>query len=437
MSGSKVIHDGVHGSVRLDSVFLDLFERPEMQRLHGVNQLGLAHLVFPGANHTRLEHSLGTFYIAGKMASVLNLDKEEKDQVLAAAMLHDVGHPPFSHTLEEVVKDRLGYSHMDVARSIIFGERSVVPKAAICVVGAMEPMSEQLETAGIDPAAVADLISSPATEGEYGQSMFEVEGSQAHFGRKNYLRQIIHGPVDADQMDYLLRDAHYTGVAHGIIDVDRLLQTIGVFHGDLVVDKGGIVAVEGLLVARALMYTSVYFHKTVRIAEMMLCKAVELAGKDVLEGLQGDTDCSLSERLASCGGDATRIFMMLRYRRLYKKAYSAAASEITEEDVDRLISLGDYRRRKVVEGEIAIKAGVKEADVILDVPEKEVLLSEPRIGKTEVPILNGDRVRVLSKHSPLAKALQARSVHDWAVMVSAPAEHRAAVGEAAERVLFS
>ncbi|MBM4237756.1 MAG: HD domain-containing protein, partial [Euryarchaeota archaeon] len=422
MSGFKVVHDGVHGSVRLEGVFLDLLERPEMQRLHGVHQLGLAHLVFPGANHTRLEHSLGTYHIAGKLAEALRLPEGERNIVLAAALLHDLGHPPFSHTLEAVLKDRLGISHMEVTRSIILGESAAISDAVWEVLGGVESISDLLERAGISPEMVGDIIASPLASGAFGQSQLEVEGTQAHFGGRDYLRQIIHGPVDADQMDYLLRDAHYTGVAHGTIDIDRLLQTISVFHGDLVVDKGGVVAVEGLLVARALMYTSVYFHKTVRIAEMMLCKAAELADKSVLEDIQVDTDFSFAGKLIAAGGDSKRIMTMLQYRRLYKRAFSINIGELEEEQVSSLLDLTDYGRRKEAEARIAERAGISQADVIVDVPEKELLISEPRIGKTEVPILNGDRVRPLSKYSPLAKALQARSVHDWAVMVScAPA----------------
>jgi len=319
----------------------------------------------------------------------------------------------------------------------MFGDVRVVEETASDMIGDIAPISELLVDAGIDPETVADLIDSPTNGGDFGQSKLEVEGSQAHFGGKDYLRQIIHGPVDADQMDYLLRDAHYTGVAHGTVDLDRLLQTIGVYHGDLVVDKGGVVAVEGLLVARALMYTSVYFHKTVRIAEMMLCKAVENADASVLEKIQVDTDCSLSEKLIATGGDSRRIMMMLRYRKLYKKALSMTTGEMEEGHLDRLLTLTDYKRRKAVEEEIAQKAGIRTAEVILDVPERELLISEPRIGKTEVPILNGDRVKPLTKHSPIAKALQSRSVHDWAVMVSTPEKYKDVVKEAAEKVLFS
>jgi HD superfamily phosphohydrolase len=129
--------------------------------------------------------------------------------------------------------------------------------------------------------------------------------------------------------------------------------------------------------------------------------------------------------------------MMLRYRKLYKKALSITTGEIKEKQLDRLLALTDYRERRSMEAEIAEEAGIRTSDVILDVPERELLISEPRIGKTEVPILNGDRVKPLTKYSPIAKALQSRSVHDWAVMVSTPANHRDVVEEVAERVLFS
>ena len=247
-----------------------------MQRLHGIHQLGLAHLVFPGANHTRLEHSLGTYHIASKLCSSLEIDPLDQMEVRAAAMLHDIGHTPFSHTLEEVIHHRLGKDHMDISRDIIVGDYMPYKDRDTEVVGSIPPLPDVLRGAGLDPERVADLVTS-ARRQEVGQSILMVDGEQAHFGQNNFLKQIISGPLDVDQMDYLLRDAYYTGVAHGTIDVDRLFQTLMVHHGNLVVDKSGLVAVEGLMVARSLMYTSVYFHKTVRIAEMMMCKAVEAA----------------------------------------------------------------------------------------------------------------------------------------------------------------
>jgi HD superfamily phosphohydrolase len=434
--GFKVIHDSVHGSVRLEGVFLRLLGRPEMQRLHEVHQLGLAHLVFPGANHTRLEHSIGTYHIASMMAESLRLNAEERDEVLAAALLHDVGHPPFSHTLEEVLLDRLGVDHVDLGRDMIEGELRCVSAGDRMVLSDVESIPAVLREAGISPENVAELVASPRSLDTSGQSQFDVEEGQAHFGRKNYLHQMIHGPVDADQMDYLLRDAHYTGVAHGTIDLDRLIQTIAVHHGDLVVNKGGLTAVEGLLVARALMYTSVYFHKTVRIAELMLCKAVEMSDADLIKMVHTETDGSLTEKLIEQGGYPGRIMTQLRYRELYKRVYSVPIVDLDDEDIERLLELTDYKKRKEREAEIAAKAGVHPSDVILDMPERELLISEPRIGKTDVPILEDGRVRPLSRYSPLAKALQSRSVFDWAAMVATPDKNRIEVAKAAQKALF-
>ena len=437
MPAFKVIHDSVHGSVRVEGVFLDLLGRPEMQRLHSVHQLGLAHLVFPGANHTRLEHSLGTYHIASKMSDALRLDPDERSEVLAAALLHDLGHAPFSHTLEEVMADRIGVDHVDISRMMIKGELRSISIVEGDRLSDRANVREVLEAEGISPDRVASLVVSPVGPEVPGQSVLDVEAGQAHFGQDNYLHQIIHGPVDADQMDYLLRDAHYTGVAHGTIDLDRLLQTIAVHHGDLVVQKGGLVAVEGLLVARALMYTSVYFHKTVRIAEMMLCKAVEMAEPSILRSIHMETDGSLTEKLLAQGGYPGRIMTLLKYRELYKRCFSLSMADMDEEELDHLLLLTDYKRRKEREEEIASRAGVHTSEVILDMPERELLISEPRIGKTEVPILEDDRVRPLSRYSPLAKALQSRSVFDWAIMVSCPERHKADVAKAASRTLLA
>ena len=436
MPDYKVIHDSVHGSVKLSGVYLDLLQRAEMQRLHGVHQLGLAYLVFPGAHHTRMEHSLGTYQIANRMAAALEIPEQERGAVLAAAMLHDLGHAPYSHTLECVLEQRTGMTHTDIGKALIKGDISTIDPKEGEIIGDRGTIAELLESEGVSADLVTDLIVSPRGPDMSGQKKLPLDGVQSYFNENNYLRQVIHGPVDADQMDYLLRDAYYTGVAHGTIDLDRILDTIELHHGDIAVRKGGVVAIEGLMVARALMYTSVYFHHTVRIAEMMLCKAVEHASESVLENIHIQTDARLSERLLADGGNACRIMTLLKYRHLYKRAYSMLISDLDPEQLDSLLPLTSYAKRKEVERQIAEKAGVDESEVILDMPERELLITEPRIGKTEVPIINGDRVRPLSKYSPLAKAIQTRSINDWAVMVSAPEARRERVQKAAEKVLF-
>jgi HD superfamily phosphohydrolase len=431
-----VIHDSVHGSVKVEGFFVDIMHRPEVQRLHGVHQLGLAYLVFPGAHHTRMEHSLGTYYLAGRMANALGLKKEEKETVQTAAFLHDIGHSPYSHTLEAVLEHRTGMTHTDVGSAMINGDLRVWNDAEAEVVGDIGTIAELLQHQGIDPELVADIIVSPIDPIPSNQSTFSMDGEQGHFNENRYLRQMIHGPVDVDQMDYLMRDSHYTGVAHGTIDIDRLLDTMMLHNGDVTIRKNGLVAVEGLMVARSLMYTSVYYHKTVRIAEMMMCKAVEHASDRVMEDVHRDTDASLQEKLLADGGHARRIMAMLKYRHLYKKAFTLTIADLDEDQMNELSKLTDYEKRRVKEQEIAERANLDEADIILDMPSKELLLTEPRIGKTEVPIWSDDRVRSLSKYSPLAKAIQMRGIHDWAIMVSCPEKHKERVRKATERAIF-
>lgn len=429
----KFVHDSVHGSIRLEGVALALLEAPELQRLHSIHQLGLAYLVYPGANHTRFEHSLGTFAVARKMSSSLRLDPEEARLVECAAFLHDIGHLPYSHTLEFALHHRFGIDHAEISRRLIKGEESVLSDREKDILGRTRTIPEILEAAEVDPKEVASLLEGkPPAEGA---RFFQRQRGQRHFNEKRYMHQMINGPVDADQLDYLKRDSHYTGVAYGVIDTDRLLGTIEIFNGDLVVDKSGVSAVEGILVARALMFTSVYLHRTVRISELMLAKAVEELEEDEVRSLHAMTDASLLALLASKGGYSEEIAVLIKYRKLYKRAYSVQASDLSEEGWELVERLGSMARRRSAEAEIARKAGVPEGSVIIDVPSGELAISEPRISLTDVRVLDDGRVRLLSRISPLAQSLHTRRTHTYALMVACPAKHREKVARAAARVV--
>ncbi len=434
MAAHKTVHDSVHGSVRFEGVFLKLIEAPELQRLHSIHQLGLAYLVYPGANHTRLEHSLGTFAVASRMCSALQIDSEEAQLVRCAALLHDVGHLPYSHTLEFVLHERFGIDHVEVSRRLITGEESVLTEPERGILGEFATIPDALERSGLDPKEVASLLEKKFAE-RSSQRTLARDSGQAHFNGKRYLAQIVNGPVDADQLDYLIRDAHYTGVAYGIVDLDRLLGTMEVFNGDLVVARGGLSAVEGVLVARALMFSSVYFHKTVRISELMLAKAVEQLAADEVQRIHSMTDPGLLSFLVAKGGYSEEIATLIKYRRLFKKAYGVTVSEVDDEGWSHIDRLGDIQARRAVEEEIAHKAGVSPGKVLIDVPSSELAVSEPRIAMTDVRILDGKRVRFLPKMSSIAASLQTRRVHEWALMVACPEKHTAKVAKASARVL--
>lgn len=432
----KIVHDPVHGSIRFEGVFLALLETPELQRLNSIHQLGLAYLVYPGANHTRLEHSLGTFAVARRMCSALRLPEEEAKTVQCAALLHDVGHLPFSHTLEFVLHSQFGIDHEAVSRSLIRGDETVLTEREAAVVGTARSLPETLERFGVDAEQVASLLEGQEKRDGPQKTLSQGPG-QSHFNSRRYMSQLVSGPVDADQLDYLKRDAHYTGVAYGVVDLDRLVETIRIFNGDLVVDRGGLSALEGMLVARALMFSAVYFHKTVRIAELMLAKAVEGLGRDWMGTLHTMTDAGLLSHLLSEGGYYEEIATLIKYRRLFKKAYGLRTADVHPDDWRSIDVLGRVRNRRALEADIAHRAGIDPGHVIVDVPSSELAISEPRIALTDVRILDGSRVRLLPRISSIAASLQIRRAHEWALLVACPAQHKERVARAASKVLGS
>ncbi|MCL2712767.1 MAG: HD domain-containing protein [Methanomassiliicoccaceae archaeon] len=430
----KVIHDPLHRSITVSGIFLKLLSRHELQRLRNVKQLGMANVVFPGANHTRLEHSLGVYHLASRMGNAVKLSKDDMDHVKAAALLHDICHLPYSHNLSELYENRTGTDHMEMARELIKGTIPSHKERDADILGGTGTISELLEEEGISSDAVCDLIANPRSEVQ-GSSLFSPsEGKQSFFNSKDHLHQMIHGPVDADQMDYLLRDAHYTGVAHGSIDVERLLTQMRMHNNTIVLERGGIVAAEGLMVSRALMYSSVYFNKTVRIAEMMLSKAVELSDVEMNE-LHLMDDHDLRDTLIRSNGRSSEITRSLVHRRLYKKAFSVYTADLNDEQIDIIAEYSGYREKRRLEDEIAETAGIDYSHVIVDMPSRSSLHGSVKIGKTDVSILYDDRVRPITKISPVSKALQSREIFDWAVMVSTPDEHKERVEKVTSSIL--
>jgi HD superfamily phosphohydrolase len=430
----KIVHDPVHGSIRVSGLNMRVLDSAEIQRLAHIKQLGLANLVFPGANHTRLEHSLGACYIADGLAQEMEMEEGDRTRLTAAAILHDVGHGPFSHTLEGAVFSELGFDHVEHSRRIIRGEEDALPAGEREETGSPGSVAELLEEEGLDPGEVASLL-----EGGKGPTIFDFapEGNRA-VGKDpgdRHLRQIIHGVVDVDQIDYLMRDSHYTGVAHGVIDVDRLLQTLVLAEGELAVKRGGVSALEGMLVARGLMYSSVYFHKTARIAELMLARAVErFAGADLMHRVMSLTDGELMAELASREGTRDAV-LRLKYRRLHKAAYQLHLADATDGQRERMMDLSKPAPRRSFEDELARKAGLDEGLVVVDVPAAELLLSEPRLYTTHIRVWDEGELHPLSKFSPLARALQQRTVTQWGLLVACPKEAVERVSSAAERSL--
>jgi HD superfamily phosphohydrolase len=434
----KIVYDPVHGTIRMDGVLSDLLKTPELNRLNRIRQLGLSYLVFPGAHHTRFEHSLGTSHVAGMLAEEIGLDDEEIELVQCAGLLHDLGHGPFSHTLEKIFHTRIGKDHMEVTGEMIRGSDPLGMNRD----WPHPYVHEVLKDHGIDYDRVADLICQPSNVTDNNQDRLEVEAGQSYFPSDLYLYQLIHSAIDADQLDFLLRDSKYTGVAYGVIDLDRIVQTAILHHDQIMIHKRGLSALEGMLVARSLMYSSVYFHKTARIAESMLVRAAEYLDDEKLDSYWSLTDAEVLYLLSSADGITGDIARRLRFRRLFKSALKVESDSMVG-DTESAISiramikrLSIDRERENMERLICRRADVEEGYVIVDVPDPTLTLSEPRLRRTDISVFGGT-VEPLSKISSLARALQHRPGIPWCLMVSCPEKYRMDVEKAAFKVMES
>ncbi|WP_435551501.1 HD domain-containing protein [Natrinema sp. CGMCC1.2065] len=384
----KTIKDSVHDHIRIDGVARDLLDTPALQRLRRISQLGTVSLVYPSANHTRFEHSLGVYHLACEALEQLGVEGREAQRVHAAAMLHDVGHGPFSHNLESLTHRRTGRYHDDVHDLLANGR-----------VGAV------LRSHGLAPDRVADLV---AGEGRFGQ--------------------LVSGELDVDRMDYLVRDAHHTGVPYGTIDHGRLVRELTFVDGELVLAEGNVQTAESLLVARALMNPTVYSHSVARIGKAMLRRAAER----LLESPETDVDATTLQRmddpdllvaLRSC--PATSEFSRrLDQRDLFKRAVWAEM-----DDVPGGIIEADHGTIREFEREISDRAGVDPERVILDVP------SRPSMTESTSRVMVNGEIRRLDEQSPLVAALRASQYSQWRLGVYSPADLRDRVGRAAVDVL--
>ncbi len=413
----KTIFDPIHGSIALEGPSLDLVQHPAFQRLWGIRQTGLAHLVFPGANHTRLEHSLGVYGVARQMAETLALDRERSETLACAGLLHDLGHGPFSHTLEPSLREARGFGHERRSRDWILGAGPDPRPAG----DHRSPIPRILERHGLDPREVAELVDPSVGR------------------RPSALGPLLHGAIDADRIDYLQRDAHYTGVAHGMIDGDRLRETVRLRAGRIVFAEKGRNAVEGFLVGRALMYSAVYYHKTVRAAEVMAQSAVERLPEfpSGIEELFGLRDGELLSELRTRGRRPKDLAERLLDRRLFKRAWGIRALRPSERRRWTGVARSPARRR-ALEDRLADALGLPRGDVLLDLAG--VAHRAPSLDDWgRVAVLEGDRIVHPFRSGGSWWSLARRPPTLWAVSAYVPPERLPsagpALGRAARRVL--
>ena len=343
----EIIRDPLWNNIRVDALALQLVDTPVFQRLRYVRQLGLAYLVYPGATHTRFEHALGAYHLARLTISLLDergeldgVPLEDRAITQAAALLHDVGHYPFSHALEEIG----ALHHEEVATPLVL--RGQVAEMLTAMLGAGAP--ERVL------ALIRGTSGSP-------------------------LQGLISGSLDLDKIEYLKRDALMCGVPYGEIDVDRLLNSLVLVDEPAssrrvigVLEKG-LSALESLLFAKYQMYRNVYWHHAVRSATAMYKRLVDealTAGDLDAHTLSTFDDEGLLHRLARRG--PSPLLSALRERRLYKRVLECPAAELNGEALEWIAD--DRARTTETEDRLAAELGLATGEVLLDFPTKTQML---------------------------------------------------------------
>ncbi|MFC4359207.1 HD domain-containing protein [Halobium salinum] len=378
----STIKDSVHDHIEVEGVAAALLDTPEVQRLRHIKQLGTVQLVYPSANHTRFEHSLGVYHLANRALSHLGVEGPRAERVRAATVLHDVGHGPYSHNVESLTHRHTGKYHDDVEELLARGA-----------------VGDVLRDHDLDPAEVAGLV---AGEGQYGQ--------------------LVSGELDVDRMDYLVRDAHHTGVPYGTIDHERLVRELRFVEGELVLDEGNVQTAESLLLARALMNPTVYQHHVARISKAMLRRASELLldQPDITaEQLRRMDDADLLVALRATP-DTAELARRLDERDLFKRGVWAEYADVPDGVRDL-----PHDELREVEREVAAEAGVDEEAVVVDVPP------EPSMTESTSRVMVNGEIRRLGRQSPLVGALRTAQENQWRLGVYAPADVADRVGKEA------
>ena len=332
----KAIQDPVWGYTEISEKFLKIIDTPEFQRLHWIRQLGMCYLVYPGAVHTRFQHSLGTMTLASQIAQ--KLETKFPVEVTFAALLHDIGHFPLSHSFEDFFEEKFHVNHEENGREIILGKKGT------------GEIRECLESNDVDPEVITRILSGKHRE-------FQLESG------------IVSGPLDADEMDYLVRDSYFTGTGNIAFSIKRMVDILRTDGEKIFIEEKGITSVESILLSRNLMHKSVYFHKTVRIAQKMIESAMKSLDKvdSSVMGMHDDIFMSYLRNQDSC----SEMIRQIDRRNLYKVVFRDQAPDIRDPEIENKILekypelIVDYvppyayQDRKKSKNEVLVKQGRK------------------------------------------------------------------------------
>ncbi|NOQ55239.1 MAG: HD domain-containing protein [Nanohaloarchaea archaeon] len=389
----KIIKDAVHGDIECSGLEMEIIDSPQFQRLRKIGQLGLSDLVYPSANHTRYEHSLGVMHLAGKIGHSLDLPEKDTKLIRIAGLLHDIGHLPFSHTLESVLSNGADHLHETNAINIIETD-----------------FSELFEKHDIDKDAVKDMI---IGKGKYGN--------------------ILSSGVDIDKLDYLTRDSYFTGVAYGVIDLSRLMHIATVDDGIFAFHEKGLRTIESVILARFMMFSAVYDYTTKRTAERMLFHALDAMDRrslNITKLLKIDEVDFLST-LRQQDGYTKDIIDRIDKRHIFKTARIITKNDLSTEHVAKCLEIKDsIYQLKRIENTIAKELNIPKGYLILDIMDYPKGIENINIKK-----YNGDIVK-LKDISALSRSLMRQRWQDWRVSFLCPKEYRQIVKEKAKNLFL-
>lgn len=394
---SKIIHDSIYGTIKIEIPIVFLIDLPCFQRLRRIRQLGFLDLVYPGAHHNRFEHSIGSSYLSGQFLVNMKSNNEELSEILTeqtilenkiAALYHDIGHLPFSHVTEDLLYNEASLIRMIRDQRLEDFKPHELLSAEFVrgdyISKAINRINEELGY-DLSPSSISGLILGKAPESD-------------RYNR--FLGQIIHGPIDVDRMDYLNRDAYYSGVPFSKIDMGRILQTVNVHKGygdyyDFIIDYKGIQAIEALIVSRALMYSSVYYHHTARASSLLFSRTAYSFFRNYNRcffELCNYDDNSLINLLQTDEEASTNVNNIL-YRKLPKRALTLKGDNLTD-----LLSFETFQNSLNMETLIEIENEIGEG-TLLDIPKL------PEYEEIHVFILFDDTTTPIADISSIVKGV--------------------------------
>jgi len=380
----KHIKDPIHGYIDIPEEELSLINSSEFQRLRQIKQLGLSDTVYPSATHTRFTHSIGVMHVAGQLAESIGADDDIIRLNKIAGLLHDTGHLPFSHTLESILNEREGLTHEDISCDYV------------------------------DTLATKESTTFPV-EPDYVKSLIKGE---------SHLINTISGDIDADRIDYLLRDSYHTGIDFGNFEYDTLLKFAKLINGTVGFDHKSLQSVESLLDARMKMNYSVYSHDTVSIIETMLKRSVEyyLDNTDTtILDLVGKTDWELHSDITNSNvSNSKELFNRIQNRNLYKTCFLAPLQDASEDKIKHISQFLDN-----------VKEHEKNIAEIADIDRKYVFMNPPKFKSNEkinIPINTPLReIKSLEDISSKPNALRESSMHHENINIFCPPEYMSEV----------